>query len=131
MRNAIGNEMDRPDMTDPSRPLTIDEAVSEFQTMAQDVLGDAPPGDHTPLPETPQEAETRRFLLAQHLIDRACPAPAACGDRGCRRDAVCMHLARVRARWRAGRSGHPRRPPGADALRYAIWVYVSSRRERG
>jgi hypothetical protein len=125
----MGNEMD-PDMTHPSCPLTIDEAVSAFQTMVQDVLGDAPLGDGTPPPETPQEAETRRFLLAQHLIDRACPAPAACSDRACRRDAVCKHMARVRARWNAGRSSHPRRPPGADALRYAIWVYVSSRRER-
>jgi hypothetical protein len=118
-----------PDMTNASCPLTIDEAVSAFQTMVQDVLGDAPLGDGTPPLETPQEAETRRFLLARHLIDRACPAPAVCPDRGCRRD-MCKHLARVQARWSAGRSSHPRRPPGADALRYAIWVYVSSRRER-
>ena len=131
MGTHMGNEMDRPDLTDPSRPLTIDEAVSEFQTMVRDVLGDAPLGDHAPPPETPQEADTRRFFLAQYLIDRTCPAPAACGDRGCRRDAVCKHLARVRARWSAGKSSHPRRPPGADALRYAIWVYVSSQRNEG
>jgi len=118
-------------MTDHSRPLTIDEAMSEFRTMVQDVLGDEPPDGHAPLAETPQEAETRRFLLAQHLIDRACPAPAACSDRGCRRDGMCQYMARVRARWSAGRSSHPRRPPGGCAARYAIWVYVSSRRNRG
>jgi hypothetical protein len=130
MDNDMGQRHMDP-MTNPSPPLTIDEAVSEFQTMVQDVLGDAPPGEHTPLPETPQEAETRRFLLAQHLIERACPAPAACRDRRCRRDPMCKHMARVRARWSTGQSSHPRRPPGADALRYAIWVYVSSRRGRG
>ena len=116
----------------PSPALTIDEALGEFQSMMEDVFGDAPAGAGAlPLPETPQEADTRRFLLAQHLIGRACPAPAACADPGCRRNAVCKHMARVRARWSAGRSNHPRRPPGADALRYAIWVYVSSRRQRG
>ncbi|MFZ1102991.1 MAG: hypothetical protein WAN86_09170, partial [Hyphomicrobiaceae bacterium] len=91
-------------MTEPASPLTIDEAMSEFQTMAQDVLGDAPPSDGAPPPETPQEAETRHFLLAQYLIGCACRAPAACRDRGCRREAVCKHLTRVRARWSAGRS---------------------------
>jgi hypothetical protein len=118
-------------MTDTLPPLTIDEAMGAFQTMVQDVLGDEPLGDGAPLSETPQEAETRRFLLAQHLIDRTCPSPSACAYRACRRDATCQHLARVRARWAAGRSSHPRRPPGADALRYAIWVYVSARRSGG
>jgi hypothetical protein len=113
-------------MTDTSRLLTIDEAVGEFIAIARHVLGDAPAGDCLP-PETPQEAETRHFLLAQHLIERACP-PAACADRNCRRNAVCKHMARVRARWSAGKSSHPRRPPGADALRYAMWVYVMAER---
>jgi hypothetical protein len=122
-------------MRDPSRQpampaLTIDDAVSEFGAMVQDVLGDAPPDGWAP-PETPQEAETRHFLLAQHLIGLACPAASACGDQRCRRDAMCRHLAHVRDRWSARKSSHPRRPPGADALRYAIWVYVSSRRRGG
>ena len=120
-------------MTELPRPLTIDEAISEFQTMPQDDLGDAPLGGGGPLAtrETPAEAETRCFLMAQYLIDRACPAPGRCRDRGCRRDATCRHLVRVRARWSARKSSHPRRPPGADALRYAIWVYVSARRGNG
>jgi hypothetical protein len=120
-------------MMDPSRQLTIDDAVSEFSAMIEDgVLGDAPlPVSDTPAPETPQEAEVRRFLLAQYLIGLACLAPAGCGDHRCRRDAACRHLVHVRDRWSAGRSSHPRRPPGADALRYAIWVYVASRRRGG
>jgi hypothetical protein len=120
-------------MIDLSRQLTIDDAVSEFSAMIEDgVLGDAPlPDGGTPAPETPQEAETRHFLLARYLIGLACPATAACDDRRCRREAVCRHLIHVRDRWSAGRSSHPRRPPGADALRYAIWVYVASRRGGG
>jgi hypothetical protein len=114
-------------MIDASRPLTIDEAVAEFTTMVNDVLGDALPGG-VATPETPQEAETRYFLLAQHLIGLVCPSPSACRDQRCRRDASCRQLAYVRDRWRARRSSHPRRPPGADLLRYAIWVYVSARR---
>jgi len=114
-------------MTELSRPLTIDEAVGAFRAMMQDALGDAQTGGGG-APETPKEAETRRFLLAQYLIGRACPAAAGCRDHRCRRDATCRHLVHVRGRWSARRSSHPRRPPGADALRYAIWVYVSSRR---
>jgi hypothetical protein len=123
-------EANGPDMTELSRQLTIDEAISEFQAMVQDELGDAPIADGGP-PETPEEAETRRFLAAQYLIGLACPAPAACRDHRCRREATCRHLVHVRGRWSARKSSHPRRPPGADALRYAIWVYVSSRREGG
>ena len=86
-------------MTEPPRPLTIDEAISEFQTMMQDELGDAPLGDGgPPAPETPQEAETRRFLMAQYLIDRACPAPARCRDHRLPPRCACRHLVRVRAR---------------------------------
>ena len=29
---------------------------------------------------------------------------------------------------RATRATHPRRPPGAAALRYAIWVYMNAKR---
>ena len=120
-------------MTELPRPLTIDQAIGEFRTMVQDELGDAPLGDGGPpaTPETPEEAATRLFLMAQYLINRACPAPGRCRDYSCRRDATCRHLVRVRARWSARKSSHPRRSPGADALRYAIWVYVSARRGEG
>lgn len=125
-------------MIDPSHQITIDEALAEFRAMIEDgVLGGAPlpsRGDAptpAPAPETPQEADTRRFLMAQYLIGLACPAPAACGDQRCRREATCRHLVHVRDRWCAGSSSHPRRPPGADALRNAIRIYVASRRDRG
>jgi hypothetical protein len=114
-------------MIETSRPLTVDEAVAEFTAMVDDVLGDVLPGGAA-TPETPQEADTRHFLLAQHLIGLACPRPSACRDQRCRRDASCRHLAYVQSRWRARRSGHPRRPPGADILRHAIWLYVTARR---
>ena len=117
-------------MTALSRPLTIDEAIGEFQAMVQDELGEAGPGVCGPPLETPAETDSRHFLLAQYLIGLACPAPARCRDYRCRRD-TCWHLARVRARWSARKSSHPRRPPGADALRYAIWVYVSAQRGVG
>lgn len=125
-------------MIDPSRHLSIDDALAEFSAMIEDMGEDGPEngsgiavaGGHG-LPETPEEADTRRFLLAQHLIGLACPAPAACGDPRCRREAACRHLLHVRDRWAAGKSSHPRRPPGADALRRAIWLYVASRRGGG
>jgi hypothetical protein len=116
-------------MIETSRPLTIDEAIGEFRAMVVDELGDAEPGAGACRPpETPAEADTRHFLMAQYLIGGACPAPADCAHYSCRRDATCRHMVRVRARWSARISSHPRRPPGADALRYAIWVYVSARR---
>jgi hypothetical protein len=121
-------------MSEPLRQLTIDEAVSEFHALLQEQLGgdpgdgpgDGPVGDWAP-PATQEEAEARHFRMAEHLVGLACPDPAACGDPRCRRDALCRHLAHVRTRQAAGKSSHPRRPPGADALRYAIWVYMSSR----
>ena len=112
-------------MTELPRQLTIDEAMGEFRAMVQDELGDPEPGDCGP-PETPEEAETRRFRMAQYPIGLACPASATCPDYRYRRDAECRHLTHVRARWKARKSSHPRRPPAGDALRYAIWVYVSA-----
>jgi hypothetical protein len=120
-------------MIDPSLQLTIDDAMAEFSAMIDDLpLNGSGNGRACALPqETPQEADTRHFLLAQYLIGLACPAPGACGDPRCRRDGACRYLLQVRDRWNARMSSHPRRPPGADALRRAIWVYVASRRGGG
>jgi hypothetical protein len=114
-------------MMKPSRQLTIDEAIGEFQALLQEQLGDVPPGACGP-PQTPEEAEARRFQMAEHLVRLACPDRTLCADYRCRRDAICRHLAFVLTRQRTGKSGHPRRPPGAEAVRYAIWVYMSARR---
>jgi hypothetical protein len=105
--------------------MTIDEAMGAFQAMVQEELGDA--SDAVPgLPETPEAAEARRFRMAEYLLGLACPDPAACTDHRCRRDAVCRHLAFVRGRQASGQSSHPRRTAGAEAVRHAIWVYMSS-----
>jgi hypothetical protein len=116
-------------MTEPSRQLTIDDAVGEFYALMLEELGDGlgdGVGDRG-APESHEEAEAGHFRLAEHLVGLACPDPTACSDSRCRRDVLCRHLAHVRRRQATGRSSHPRRPPGADALRYAIWVYMSSR----
>jgi hypothetical protein len=116
-------------MSEPLRQLTIDEAVCEFNVLMREQLGegsDAGFSGEGARPATPEEAEAAHFRLAERLVGLACPAPAACGDLRCRRDALCRHLAHVRARQATRTSSHQRRRPGADALRYAIWVYMSS-----
>ncbi len=114
-------------MTEPLRQLTIDEALGEFQALVQEQLGDGLPGDCGP-PETPEEAEARRFRMAELLVGLACPEPAACIDQRCRRDGLCRHWGYVKMKESTGRCDHPRRTPGAEAVRYAIWVYMSSGR---
>src|SRR5262245_47697575 len=106
---------------------TIDQAVSEFQALIHERFGEAPsPGESLP-PETPEEAEEARFLMAEYLVGLACPDPGRCSDLRCRRDAFCRHMAYVLTRQNTATSHHPRRAPGAEAVRYAIWVYMSSR----
>jgi hypothetical protein len=107
--------------------LTIDEAIGEFQAVLKEELGDNRPLTAMP-PETPEETETRLFRLAEYMLGLACPVPAACTEQRCRRNALCRHLAHVRAKQQSGLSRHPRRTPGAEAARYAIWVYMSSGR---
>jgi hypothetical protein len=114
-------------MTEPSRRLTIDEALSEFQAVVREELGDPVPAESLS-PQTAEEAETRCFRMAEFLCGLACPHPARCTDQRCRRDGLCRHLGHIRMKQSEGRSGHPRRSPGADAVRYAIWAYMSSGR---
>jgi hypothetical protein len=66
------------------------------------------------------------FAFAEFILSLACPDPRACPDRHCRRDRLCSHFARVHAKRASGQSSHPRRTPGAEACRYAIWVYMNS-----
>ena len=111
---------------DPQPELTLDQAVAEFQATAKEALGDAAPdAAMPPRPATPEEAEARRFRVAEFLLSIACPNSSGCDDQRCRRDAVCRHLARVRAKQASGKSTHPRRSPGAEAVRYAMWVCMS------
>jgi len=113
-------------MKQSKHPLTIDAAMAEFHAVVREELGDSlAHGDTTPL--TPEQHEDSRFRFAEFMVSLACPDPRACTDQRCRRDVVCRHYARVQAK-RTGRSSHPRRTPGAEAVRYAIWAYMSSRR---
>jgi hypothetical protein len=112
-------------MTTRSPQLTIDDAVGKFHAVLKEELGDAPPLAPMPL-ETPEEAEARLFRFAEYLLGQACPDPAACADPRCRRDVLCRHFARVRAKQQSGASSHPRRTAGAEAVRYAIWVLMSA-----
>jgi len=111
-------------MTAPTRQLSIDAAIGEFQAVLDEELGDSLSHQALP-PETPEQAEDRRFRLAEYMIALACPDPRACADQRCRRDVLCRHLSRVHAKRASGRSSHPRRTPGAEAARYAIWVYMN------
>ena len=114
-------------MTTQTRQLTIDDAIAEFQAVVREELGDTPPHT-TRVPVTPEEAEARRFQFAEFMLGLACPDPTACTDWQCRRHRLCRHFARLRVKQRNGVSRHPRRTPGAEAARYAIWVYMSSGR---
>ena len=107
--------------------LTVDDAVGEFRAMLKEKIGDSPPLT-TMTPQTPEEAEAGRFRFAEQLLSLACPDPAACANQQCRRNRLCRHFARLRAKQQSGVSRNPRRTPGAEAARYAIWVYMSAGR---
>jgi hypothetical protein len=119
-------------MSEHQQQLTMDQAMGAFRAMVRDEMGEAGPDPGGPLDmpvETPEEAEIRQFLMAQYLINLACPSVSGCRNTHCRRDRTCRHLARVRARWSERKSSHPRRSPAASIVRYAIWVYVSARQQ--
>ena len=112
-------------MNTPSRELTVDDAMSEFQAMLREAFGDNPPGAAT-RPETPEEREEGLFRFAELVLSLACPDPRACSHPHCRRNLCCRHFARIETKRTSGKASHPRRSPGAEAARYAVWVYMSS-----
>ena len=105
--------------------LSVDEAMAEFMHVMSDAYGDSPPAPGTP-PLSPAEKEADRFRLAEHLLHLACPDAGACTDQRCRRDRLCRHLVFVRDKRENGIATHPRRTPGAEAVRYAVWVYMNA-----
>lgn len=111
-------------MTHTTRQLSIDAAMAEFQTVVREELGE-PFARENATPRTPEQREDSLFRFAEFMLSLACPNPRACTDQRCRRDVACRHYARVQAK-RTGGSSHPRRTPGAEAVRYAIWAYMSS-----
>jgi hypothetical protein len=114
-------------MNAPLRQLTVDQAIAEFQALLREEGGDAPAGD-VPPPQTPAQDEETKFACAEAILSAVCPDPRACTDQRCRRLTLCRHFDRVRAKRLSGVASHPRRTPGAEAVRYAIWVYMASRR---
>ena len=114
-------------MGTPIRQLTVDDAMGEFQALLREELGDAPAGDVAP-PATPEEEEQKRFACAELILRAVCPDPRACTDQHCRRNVLCRHFERLRAKRASGIASHARRTPGSEAVRYAIWVYMSSQR---
>ncbi len=111
--------------------LTLNEAVAQFHHLLKEVYearmrnhsdgGGAPAG---PLSE--EDYETEKFQFAGLLIELACPDPAKCANRRCRRSG-CRHLADLAAR----RKGLQRRyedvrTPATHALRHAMWVYMNA-----
>ena len=112
----------------PHRQLTVDQAVAEFQRLLHEEMGDAPAAGAAAAPAvTPEEAEEQKFTCAEAILRAVCPDPRLCADQRCRRLTMCRHFCRVRAKREAGVASHPRRTPGAEAVRYAIWVYMASR----
>lgn len=107
--------------------LTVEQAIAEFQAVVKEELGDSLPNTPT-APKTRKEAEESRFRFAEYMLSLACPDPRACTDQNCRRHRLCRHFERVHAKRASGQSTHPRRTPGAEAARYAIWVYMNSGR---
>jgi hypothetical protein len=112
-------------MNTSARQLTVDDAMSEFQAALREALGDSPP-DAAARPWTPEEREEGLFRFAEVVLSLACPDPRACSHPHCRRMVRCRHFARVEAKRTSGKASHPRRTPGAEAARFAVWVYMSS-----
>jgi hypothetical protein len=116
-------------MTKFTPNLSVDDAVQEFLAILSRAWGSAEP-DASRLAElqrdTPEEAEARRFRCAEEVLRLLCSDPRWCTDRRCRRLTMCRRLADLRARQRDRRSPHPRRTPGAAALRHAIWLYMNA-----
>jgi hypothetical protein len=109
------------------RRLTIDEAIAELHAVVREELGDPAPISAA-APRTAEEEEEERFRFAEHMARLACADPGACTDHRCRRNLLCRHFARVQAKRASGKASHPRRTPAAEAVRYAIWAYMSSGR---
>ena len=115
-------------MKQATRHLTVDDAMAEFQAVVREELGESFGRAGPTPPATPEQREAACFQFAEFMLTLACPDPRACTDQRCRRRVACRHYAHVQAKRASGRSSDPRRTPGAEAVRYAIWAYMSSGR---
>jgi hypothetical protein len=112
---------------EPAQPekLTLDAAVAQFNLLLREYLGSRIyTGSYDP--EPPEITDARYFRWAQMLIRLACPDPAACANRRCRRGG-CRHPADLAATRKAPPLQEIEgRPPAIHALRHAIWVYMNA-----
>jgi len=114
-------------MTDPPNRYSVDEAMASFSKLADAIYGPSQDDPARALsPPTFVEAEAERFRFAENVLAAACPAPARCGQHRCRRNRVCQHFEKLRA-IQSPPQPQPfsRRSPGAQAVRYAVWVYMN------
>lgn len=99
--------------------------MAEFMRALPEVYGDIPPAPGRQRASR-EEIEANHFRLAERLLHLACPDAGACTDQRCRRDRLCRHLGFVRDKREKGIATHPRRTPGAEAFRYAVWVFMNT-----
>lgn len=114
-------------MTYVPQRLSVDEAMADFSKLVDVIHG---PSRYDPArastPQTFAEAEAERFRFAESVLGAACPAPARCSKHRCRRNRVCQHFENLRAiRCPPQPQPFSRRSPGAQAVRYAVWVYMN------
>jgi hypothetical protein len=115
-------------MNDVPSKFSVDEAMAGFSQLANSLprLPDAEPA-HGRRPPTFAEAEAQLFSFAEGLLTATCPAPARCSDHRCRRNRLCRHFEKLRTIQHPPLPQPPsRRSPGAQAVRYAIWVYMNA-----
>ena len=115
-------------MTDVPRKFSVDEAMAGFSQIANSLSARLPHDEpaHDRRPPTFAEAEAGLFSFAEMLLTATCPAPARCSDHRCRRNRLCEHFEKLRA-IQSPPQPQPfsRRSPGAQAVRYAVWVYMN------
>ena len=114
-------------MTYVPQNLSVGAAMANFSKLMDAIHG---PSRYAPArasaPPVFAEAEAERFRIAENILAAACPAPARCDQHRCRRNRVCQHFERLRAiQCPPQPQPFSRRSPGAQAVRYAVWVYMN------
>lgn len=111
--------------------LTVDMAVAEFHKLLRaeiDRRGISLTETAAPAKEQ-MDPESYRWRVAERLIRSACGDDAArCRDLRCRRRKACRNLAGLAARrsQSADEQRRTRRPASAEALRHAMYVWMTA-----
>jgi hypothetical protein len=106
-----------------NKEMSTDDAVMLFQAMLLRELSIDPTRQPALSSGTPEQAEARRWRCAEVLLQSLCGGPARFRDPRCRRAQRCRHLQNAAS---LAQDPHviQRRPPGAIALRRAIWMWM-------